>query len=420
MTTDEPVVGRIEPATFPDGSIHWLETNKRPLRDSEGRIMGVLGTWQDITERRQRELDLRLRNDVLAALAYTAKELLQAADWRQGIQPTLKALGEAFRVSRVFVFERCRNSAGADCVSQRAEWAAPGIPPQIDDPDLQNMDLARVGFVSWQASMSAGQPVATLVKDLPEAERAFLESKGVVSVVIYPIQGDGEWRGFIGFDECFVERQWSEAELNALRTASGLLGAAMVRTRSAAALRDSEIFLQMSQHAGQCGSWEWDLGTNGVRWSEVMCRIHGLEPTQFPGTLEAAVAFIHPDDQPDVREGMAILLETHRFRDTEYRIIRRNGEERKLWGRGQILFDSAGHAVRVIGTSTDITERKRAEEERRRLEAQILHAQKLESLGVLAGGIAHDFNNLLTAVLGYANLALVNLPDESPACPMLQ
>jgi len=69
---------------------------------------------------------------------------------------------------------------------------------------------------------------------------------------------------------------------------------------------------------------------------------------------------------------------------------------------------------------TDITERKNAEEERKKLEAQIQHAQKLESLGVLAGGIAHDFNNLLVGVLGNAEIALMDLPPESPARVELQ
>ncbi|MGF1581792.1 MAG: PAS domain S-box protein [Gemmataceae bacterium] len=73
------------------------------------------------------------------------------------------------------------------------------------------------------------------------------------------------------------------------------------------------------------------------------------------------------------------------------------------------LLDRAGQAVGCIGIAVDVTERNRAEETRRNLEVQVQHAQKLDSLGVLASGIAHDFNNLLTGILGYTNLALLEL-----------
>jgi len=69
----------------------------------------------------------------------------------------------------------------------------------------------------------------------------------------------------------------------------------------------------------------------------------------------------------------------------------------------------------VLSAIVDITERKRADEESKRLQAQMQHTQKLESLGVLAGGIAHDFNNLLVSILGNAGLALMELAPESPA-----
>lgn len=75
---------------------------------------------------------------------------------------------------------------------------------------------------------------------------------------------------------------------------------------------------------------------------------------------------------------------------------------------------------RFATVTTDVTERKRAEEERRALDAQVQHAQKLESLGVLAGGIAHDFNNLLTAILGNADLALAAMSPEAPGRDCLE
>jgi len=79
-----------------------------------------------------------------------------------------------------------------------------------------------------------------------------------------------------------------------------------------------------------------------------------------------------------------------------------------------------GEIVSLLGITRDITERKRSEDERVNLEKQILHAQKLESLGVLAGGIAHDFNNILTTIIGNADLALMKINPESPAIDNLQ
>ncbi|WP_236018834.1 ATP-binding protein [Geomonas propionica] len=81
-------------------------------------------------------------------------------------------------------------------------------------------------------------------------------------------------------------------------------------------------------------------------------------------------------------------------------------------------FDVEGkHHLMFI--AVDMTERKRLEQEKRLIEAQMLHVQKLESLGVLAGGIAHDFNNILMVVLGNADLALLRVPPDSPACENL-
>jgi PAS domain S-box-containing protein len=84
------------------------------------------------------------------------------------------------------------------------------------------------------------------------------------------------------------------------------------------------------------------------------------------------------------------------------------------------LQDSDGNFIGSFAVVTDVTERKRSEEERRRLEARIRKAQKMESLGLLAGGVAHDFNNLLVGMLGHAGLALMELPPDSPARPLVR
>jgi signal transduction histidine kinase/ActR/RegA family two-component response regulator len=83
---------------------------------------------------------------------------------------------------------------------------------------------------------------------------------------------------------------------------------------------------------------------------------------------------------------------------------------RWLQAKGRMLFESDGQPSRIVGFMLDVTERRQVEEEMQRLERQLLQAQRLEALGTLAGGVAHDFNNILSAILGYGEMALRDVP----------
>ncbi len=103
----------------------------------------------------------------------------------------------------------------------------------------------------------------------------------------------------------------------------------------------------------------------------------------------------------------------------EFSFIRKSGELRQGEVQSAIFVDSSGR-VNTLIQALDITEKKKSDETRRSLELKMQHAQKLESLGILAGGIAHDFNNLLMAILGNIDLALLESPEDSPVCENLQ
>ncbi len=121
--------------------------------------------------------------------------------------------------------------------------------------------------------------------------------------------------------------------------------------------------------------------------------------------------FVRPDDVRPLSEWLrAVTRGTPSTLET--RLLRTDGSVFPIELRGRAVEAYGAPAALLVGR--DLTERVKAEEERKRLEAQMQRAQRLESLGVLAGGVAHDFNNLLVGILGNASLALMDIPADAP------
>jgi len=175
-------------------------------------------------------------------------------------------------------------------------------------------------------------------------------------------------------------------------------------------LREQNGFLEKAQEVAGVGSWvaEHD-GSGRLTWSAETYRIFAVPPGAFGGTIDAFHAFVHPDDVDAVRRASDIARSGEAPYDVEHRIIRRDGVERWVHERADIVRGAEG-AIRMIGTVQDVTGR-------RQLDEQLRQAQKLEAIGRLAGGIAHDLNNALTAIVGYTELALGALAADHDARP---
>jgi PAS domain S-box-containing protein len=196
------------------------------------------------------------------------------------------------------------------------------------------------------------------------------------------------------------------------------------RKQAEEALRGSEERLRQAVRVSQIGIFDHDHITDTIYWSPQQRAIYGWDPDETV-TLPAFLDRVYPED----RERIALAVRRAHDPagdgsfDIEHRIIRRDGAIRWLTTRSQTFFDGEGgarHPVRTVGAVRDITENKRAEEEREKLQAQLTQAQKMESVGRLAGGVAHDFNNMLSAILGHAELALRRLDQASPVHADLQ
>lgn len=186
------------------------------------------------------------------------------------------------------------------------------------------------------------------------------------------------------------------------------------RKRTEEALRESEERFRIAAESASDLIWDWDLVTNRLEWFGDIDELLGYGPEEFPRTIEAWKAAIHPDDRDRVMYTLNQHLQKRTPYYEEYRVRQRLGEFRYWIDRGTALWGTKGAAYRMIGSCTDVTERKQSEEERLRLEAQLQQSQKMESIGRLVGGIAHDLNNLLSPILAYSEMILLNLKPADP------
>lgn len=136
-----------------------------------------------------------------------------------------------------------------------------------------------------------------------------------------------------------------------------------------------------------------------------------MEKFMTPETLAETVRVVTQEIERELNEENT---GKYTSRTIEQEIIRKDGSTFWLEGTGSFIRDEQGKATGILLAGRDITERKKAEVERKRLEDQLTQAQKMEVIGRLAGGVAHDFNNMLSVILGYADLAKIRLAKQHP------
>jgi two-component system cell cycle sensor histidine kinase/response regulator CckA len=189
------------------------------------------------------------------------------------------------------------------------------------------------------------------------------------------------------------------------------------RKQAEAALRESEERYRAFIEDFQGIAYRVRIQSSQIEiFDGAVADITGYPREAFINKEACWLELIHPEDRSRTdREVEQAMAHPGRVSTKEYRIRRKDGQLRWVSDIYRVIQGENGQPTLVQGSIYDITERKQAEEERASLQAQIQHAQKLESLGLLAGGIAHDFNNLLCTMLGSAELAQCRLPPDHPA-----
>jgi diguanylate cyclase (GGDEF)-like protein/PAS domain S-box-containing protein len=301
---------------------------------------------------------------ILSAVGFAASAFLQARSWEERIPEVLARLGRAAAVSRVYLFENHADEQGRRVHSQRFEWTAENVKPQIDNPDLQNSPWSGT-YARWADILAAGKVIHGHVRDFPEEERRSLEREEILSMAVVPVLVGEEWWGYLGFDECLNERAWARPDIDALRAAAGTLGACIARKRTELALGEAELKYRTLVEQIPAIVYIAGVGETGD-WLYISPQVHnilGYTPEEWMAHPSPFSAFLHPVDRERVLAEEAFSSVTGEPLRSEFRLISR--DDRTIWIRDEAMLiqDEDGRPMFWQGVMYDVTDQKRAEEQ---------------------------------------------------------
>ncbi|BAY83172.1 two-component sensor histidine kinase [Calothrix parasitica NIES-267] len=313
------------------------------------------------------------RNQLLVeGIAKASNCLLTIENYQQSINAALSALGNAVSADRIYIFENHLHPTTDEMLmSQRWEWVASGVIREIDNPELQNFPYNDC-FPRWYESFCQGKAITGLVKDFPQSEQEILQSQGILSILVTPIEIKGKLWGFIGFDNCHSEHCWTNLEMFALKAAAGTLGGAIASHRTEAELLESQQFLKLLiDSIPQLIFWK-DRSSVFKGCNKSAAKIAGLDLPEdivgktdydLPWTDEEA-SFYRECDKRVMESGEAELhiIETQKQSD---------GKQAWLDTNKIPLRDAKGNVIGILVAIEDITERKQIEEELKNLNEKL-------------------------------------------------
>jgi PAS domain S-box-containing protein len=180
-------------------------------------------------------------------------------------------------------------------------------------------------------------------------------------------------------------------------------------------LQRSEAYLAEAQRLTHTGSWAWGVaGRDALHLSEEWYRIHGFDPEKGPPAWEERLQRVHPEDRAKWQGTIDRAIAEKSGYEVEFRILLPDGSVKHIHTVGHPVLNASGDLVQFVGSSTDITERKHAEEALRQAQTDLAHASRVTTMGELTASLAHEVNQPIAAAVTDANTCLRWLMRDQP------
>ena len=349
----------------PDGEVRTIHSVGTVKRDTSGRPYEMFGTAQDVTDRRRSEEALKQSQFYLSE----GQRLAHMGSW-------------AFNDSGHYWSDELYKIYGLD-----PQNGAPTVEQYLELIHPQDRTSMAETIKCMQEEHCGFDQIERIVR--PDGQLRYIRA------VAIPVIEQEVFKGFIGTTMDVTEQELLTQEL-----------------------RREQAYLTEAQSLTHIGSWAANFATmQNFHLSDETYRIHGLDPRQGPTPLERFWATLHPEDEPVVRATIENAIRTGTdYEIHEFRIRRADdGQIRVLRSIGH--RNPAGEIGEYVGITMDITELKRAEEEReklRQLEADLAHINRVNMLGELSAALAHEIKQPIAASITSANACLRWLARDPP------
>ncbi len=413
-TTGEPARGFGWEIIRKDGTKRYIEASVSLQKDSSGKPIGFRGIIRDVTERKRAEeaaTRLSQENAIMAEIGRIISSTLN-------IEEVYDRFGEEVR--KVIPFDRISvNSINPDHTSITVAYS---FGTKISDGQerlILPLDGPFFEYTLKEQSSFLVRPKDEneLVSTFPNFIRHF--RAGIRTMMVVPLISKDQVIGILHLQslkpDAYKEMDMRLAERVGNQIAGAIVNAQLFaeRKRAEEALRKSEGKFQKLFDEAPVGYQEIDSEGRIIRINRTELDMLGYTAEEMLGRY--VWEFITDEEsRQKVKGKLAGAIPTGRAFDRPFQ--RKDGTTFPAVMEDRALLDSEGKITGIRATIQDVTERKRAEEEKALLQEQLRQSQKMEAIGKLAGGVAHDFNNLLTVIQGYSELILKGLNPDNRLC----